>query len=184
MASPADAYDLQELLDTDVRTELPAQAVTSVTSRPPFVTVPGVYNVRDLGSAAVRPGFAYRSAVLTGIWEEGMVILRDLGITTIFDLRNPTERVKQPSPVVERVETVWEPYAVDPLPTNPSDFAGDDDGVAGFVGMYTHILEILAPTFKKVFEHIRDKPQQPFLFHCSGESHLTPPPTPFTEFLD
>lgn len=177
MASPADAYDLQELLDTDVRTELPAQAVTSVTSQPPFVTVPGVYNVRDLGSAAVRPGFAYRSAVVTGIWEEGMVILRDLGIRTIFDLRNPKERAKQPSPVVEGVETIWEPYAMDPLPTNPSDFAGDDDGVAGFVGMYSHILEILTPTFKKVFEHIRDKPQQPFLFHCSGGFHFILPVT-------
>lgn len=172
MGSPVDAYNLQQLLNTDVRTELPVQAVTSVTSQPPFITVPGVYNVRDLGSASVRPGFAYRSAVVNGIWDEGKIILRDLGVGTIFDLRNPKERAKQPSPVVEGVDIIWEPYARDPLPTNLSDFGGDDDGVSGFVGMYTHILEILTPTFRKVFEHIRDRPDQPFLFHCSGEFRL------------
>ena len=169
MGSQTDVYDLAELLATDMRTELPAHAVTSITSKPPFVAVGGLYNVRDLGSASVRPGFAYRSGALTEISEEGKAALRALGIRAIFDLRNPGERTKQPSPAIEGIETVWEPYTQEPSRTNPADFAKEEGGVSGFVAMYTQILEILTPIFTKIFEHIKDRPQQPFLFHCSGK---------------
>lgn len=170
------AHDLRELLAADIRTELPADAVAAITSQPPFVNVPGIFNLRDLGGAALRPGFAYRSGALTGISAEGKEALRALGVGAIFDLRNPGERARHPSPAIEGVETVWEPYTRDPDPVDPKDFSEEDGGVAGFVGMYAHILEISTPVFRKVFEHVRDRPQQPFLFHCTSRP-IFPPPT-------
>ena len=53
--------------------------VADVLSRPPFVSIAGVINVRDLGSyssvthpgRATRPGFLFRSAELSRITKEG-----------------------------------------------------------------------------------------------------------------
>lgn len=53
--------------------------VADILSRPPFVTVSGVINVRDLGlylstsspGHVTRPQFLYRSAELSGITKEG-----------------------------------------------------------------------------------------------------------------
>ncbi|SPO02030.1 related to protein-tyrosine phosphatase [Cephalotrichum gorgonifer] len=167
------AYNLADLLTADVRNELPSHAVNSILSQPPFATVPGVPNIRDLGRAPVRAGFPYRAGVLTGISEEGKAALRTRGVTAIFDLRNPGERAKQPSPEIEGIKTVWEPYTRDPTPPNPADFATEDGSVLAYVEMYSHILELLTPIFKKVFEHIKLRPQESFLFHCNAGKDRT-----------
>lgn len=54
--------------------------VAETLSKPPFVTIPGVINVRDLGSypsitspgLITRPGHVYRSAEISAITSEGM----------------------------------------------------------------------------------------------------------------
>ena len=50
-------------------------------SQPPFVTVPGVVNVRDLGSyptsypgMITKPRFLFRSGEVSAITEEGTII--------------------------------------------------------------------------------------------------------------
>lgn len=56
--------------------------VADVLSRPPFVSIPGVINVRDLGSypsatysgRITKPEYLYRSAELSGITPEGKLI--------------------------------------------------------------------------------------------------------------
>ncbi|KAB8240005.1 protein-tyrosine phosphatase-like protein [Aspergillus flavus] len=166
-------YNPQEHLTTDIRTEIPAETVTTITSQAPFVTIPGLFNIRDLSSGNLRPGYAYRSGVLANISDEGKTSLRNLGISTIFDLRRPDERTKSPSPVIEGVETVWEPYIREPGPINPLDFKEEDQGVSGFLSMFMCIMEISTPIFRKVFLHIRDCPQRPFLFHCSAGKDRT-----------
>lgn len=53
--------------------------VQDVLSKPPFVSLPGVINVRDLGhypsnlaqGLVTRPNYLFRSAELSGITEEG-----------------------------------------------------------------------------------------------------------------
>jgi hypothetical protein len=63
---------------------LDASYVAEVLSKPPFVTVPGVINVRDLGllpsatfpGKITRPRHLYRSAELSGILPEGSFVNR------------------------------------------------------------------------------------------------------------
>jgi len=106
--------------------------VADVLSRPPFVSIAGVINVRDLGSYpsvthpghTTRPGFLFRSAELSRITKEGpslshvsqLVVghiacvgeaqLKALGITKVFDLRSDFEIQKYNShqPVIDGVE--------------------------------------------------------------------------------
>lgn len=45
-----------------------------ILSKPPFVTIDGVHNVRDVGQitpSSVRAGYVYRSAEICGITETG-----------------------------------------------------------------------------------------------------------------
>ena len=90
------------------------QTVRSVVSKPPFVTVEGVHNLRDLGgyvagdSRIVRPGYTFRSAALSKISERGKEQLRNLGVKKIFDLRaaNEVDILKSIPPTIEGVEIV------------------------------------------------------------------------------
>jgi len=57
--------------------------VQDVLSKPPFVPLQGVINVRDLGQypsstekgQITKPGYLFRAAELSGITEEGMTIV-------------------------------------------------------------------------------------------------------------
>lgn len=53
--------------------------VANTLSNPPFVPIPGVCNVRDLGSypaitpnVVTKPGYAYRAAEISSITKEGV----------------------------------------------------------------------------------------------------------------
>ena len=113
--------------------------VADVLSRPPFVQISGVCNVRDLGSyptttpnLITKPGYAFRGAEISHITEHGIsasilssqaswhllmsVILgiqqmRALGITTVFDLRSDPEMQKYstPIPTIEGVHILRTP---------------------------------------------------------------------------
>lgn len=170
-------YNIPKLVATDIRTQIPGEIVDSIMSRPPFVAIPGVVNARDISGYAsgssqspVRSGFAYRSGALGKVSPEGRVfLLRQLGITVIFDLRHQGERMQSPSPDIEGIQTIWAPYTYTPVPVDPRDFAHGDEGASGYAKLYLEIMKVSGPIFQKVFEHIRDAPQQPFLFHCSGK---------------
>lgn len=166
---------IREVLNTDIRTPIPQALVTRITSMPPFIPIQGVTNFRDVShdGNGLRPGFVYRSGNFSDIWGPGKsVIATELGITTIFDLRNEGERQKAPAPSITGVKTIWLPYGARPATLNLGDFAGPDRGAAGFVKMYFGILEAAAPCFTEIFKHIRDNPNDPFIVHCSGMFHV------------
>ncbi|KAJ3574782.1 hypothetical protein NP233_g1538 [Leucocoprinus birnbaumii] len=93
--------------------------VAQVLSKPPFVTVPGVINVRDLGllpsatypGKMTKPRYLYRSAEISGVLPEGKKLFKELNITTVFDLRSDTEirKYNSPLPEIDGVEIVHIP---------------------------------------------------------------------------
>lgn len=68
-------------------------------SENPFIDVEGIYNFRDIGGYtidqdplySVRRGFIFRCANTGKVKPNGMDKIRDLGVTTIFDLRSTSE---------------------------------------------------------------------------------------------
>ena len=77
----------------------------------PTRDVEGIYNFRDIGGYAIdgvpeysfRRGFIFRCANTGNITSNGMQQLRDLGVTTIFDLRSSSEieRTQDFAPITE-----------------------------------------------------------------------------------
>lgn len=65
---------------------LDPEYVQDVLSKPPFVNLPGVFNVRDLGNlpsavyegCVTKPKFIFRSAELSSITEEGELFCNQL----------------------------------------------------------------------------------------------------------
>lgn len=55
---------------------LDAKTAYGILSKPPFVKIHGVHNVRDLGrinGSMVKPGYVYRSAEICGVAEHGEI---------------------------------------------------------------------------------------------------------------
>ncbi len=77
----------------------------------PFINVQGIFNFRDIGGCAIdqEPPYSlrrhsiFRCANPGKATAEGMQQIRDLGITTIFDLRSPNEieRTKDFAPTAD-----------------------------------------------------------------------------------
>ena len=97
---------------------------------PPFVPVEGIHNFRDIGGYpsttraaegegpySIRRNFIFRGAEPSKVTPTGVQKLRDLGITTIFDLRSGPEikKLEKTMPVVEieGVRRVWVPVPQD-----------------------------------------------------------------------
>ncbi|KAL3461982.1 protein-tyrosine phosphatase-like protein [Aspergillus heterothallicus] len=181
----AGTYNLQDLVETDIKSALPADIVAEIVSQAPFATVPGIFNLRDISNATttgsahpviLRSGFVYRSAApLSTLPDGGDAALATLGIKKIYDLRRPDERTKKPSPVIEGVEVIWIPDTLDGKPpVSATEPVPDPErSTERLIAMYTSYLVSHAPVYKAVFEHIRDEPEKPFLFHCSAGKDRT-----------
>ncbi|KAJ8593152.1 hypothetical protein M405DRAFT_786434 [Rhizopogon salebrosus TDB-379] len=160
--------------------------VADVLSKPPFVQIPGVCNVRDIGSyptatpnVVIKPGYAYRSAELSSITEEGARKLVSLGILTVFDLRSDPEMRKysSPIPVIEGVEVVPTPvfknedYSPEKLAKRFELYATGT--TEAFMILYSQILDHGGSAFGSILRHVRDKPNSPFIFHCTAGKDRT-----------
>ena len=174
------AAELAALSRTDVRSPLPQEQVQAVLQAAPFVVVPGTFNTRDLGlvpttagagastEARIRPGFAFRTGSLGGLGAEGQAALRDrLGIRRIFDLRSVREHATQPDPEIDGITVVRTPSQEGDAVVELGDFIAGE-GEAGYERMYLDVLRLYREGFRAILEHVRDRPTEPFLFHCNG----------------
>ncbi|KAJ6160682.1 hypothetical protein N7470_004078 [Penicillium chermesinum] len=167
-----DAENVQDVLRTDLTTAIPDSIRSKIVSLPPFITVPGVSNFLTILNYAQASYIAL--GISSDISDEGKeVISKDLGVTTIFDLRNSSERERAPSPDIPGTVTIWEPYGHRPASINLRDFAKEDYGITGFEKMYTGILDASQPILTHIFTHIRDEPNDPFIYHCSAGKDRT-----------
>ncbi|KAJ7284058.1 protein-tyrosine phosphatase-like protein [Mycena rebaudengoi] len=170
--------DLEPLDSTFVEEQL---------SRPPFVTISGVINVRDLGglpsdaypNLCTKPRLMYRAAELSGITEEGKAQFKQLGISQIFDLRSSTEIEKYNSsnPPIEGVTDTHVPvfkredYSPEMMAKRYQLYASGK--TEAFMELYSQILDHGGPSFSTILRHVRDRPDQPFLFHCTAGKDRT-----------
>ncbi|KAF4807504.1 Arginine metabolism regulation protein II [Colletotrichum siamense] len=171
MASDSDCSPAQllEHARTDVRLPVAEPFLSAVLTRPPFINVTGTFNTRDVGlvpGSPIRKGYVFRSGALENLDNVGkQQIAGQLGIKRIFDLRTRHEREKYPEPDVPGCDIMWIPNSFNNT-VDINDFVSGG-GEEGYCKMYMDIMEIYAPTLKIVLEHVRDRPQEPFLFHCA-----------------
>lgn len=165
---------LTTLSQTDIRTPIPPSTLLPTISSPPFIALPGTFNTRDLGlvpSSTLRPSLVYRSGALSHLaaTPDGATTLATrLGVKHVFDLRSEQEHNSDPDPEVPGVRNSWLPTADKDASLDLADFV-DGEGEAGYVKMYMDVLNVYREPFKAVLEHIRDVPDEPLLFHCTGE---------------
>ncbi|KAG5654585.1 hypothetical protein H0H81_011560 [Sphagnurus paluster] len=161
--------------------------VANILSHPPFVTIDGVINVRDLGSypsetspgSVTRPRFLFRSAELSSITVEGQEKLRALGITKVFDLRSDTEihKYNTPQPEIDGIEIVRAPvfqtedYSPEMMAKRYQLYASGK--TEAFMELYSQILDHGGPSFGAILRHIRDRPSEGCIFHCTAGKDRT-----------
>ncbi|KAG5350481.1 hypothetical protein C0989_010836 [Termitomyces sp. Mn162] len=161
--------------------------VAEVLSRAPFVTIDGVINVRDLGlypsetnpGQITRPRLLYRSAELSGISEEGEQQLKALNVCKVFDLRSDTEirKYNTPQPDIDGVEVLHTPvfrkedYSPEMMAKRYQLYASGK--TEAFMELYSQILDNGGSSFGTILRHIRDKPTEGCIFHCTAGKDRT-----------
>ncbi|KAF5363895.1 hypothetical protein D9756_000217 [Leucocoprinus leucothites] len=161
--------------------------VADVLSKPPFVTIPGVINVRDLGlypsatfpGKMTKPRHLYRSAEISGILPEGKKLFKELNINKVFDLRSDTEirKYNTPLPEIDGVEIVHVPvfktvdYSPEMMAKRFQLYASGK--TEAFMELYSQILDHGGSAFGSILRHVRDKPNEGCLFHCTAGKDRT-----------
>ncbi|KXH66556.1 hypothetical protein CSAL01_13561, partial [Colletotrichum salicis] len=116
-------------------------------SAPPFIPVPELINIRDLGAvpgSGVRPGLVYRCGML------------EVATQNPQALDWPATNVKH----------IFDSAGVH-SPPDLDDFV-EAGGEVGLRKAYLKVLNLYGPIYRAILEHVRDKPEEPFLFHCTG----------------
>ncbi|GES56964.1 tyrosine phosphatase [Aspergillus terreus] len=171
--------DLVNLAERDLFDPIPEDTLDQALTTPPFISVPGTFNVRDLGrfgAPYIRPGRVYRSGTLAYLTEDGKKQLHaDMGVRLILDLRAVGERASMPAPDIPGVKVAWIPSEGAQQPLDLKDFVGEKGGERGYTKMYLEILDVYAPSYRYALEHIRDEADSNsgILFHCSAGKDRT-----------
>ena len=176
--APDNVRNLNALVTTPITTPLATADVSAMFSSPPFVSIPGTFNVRDLSGhplfpTAVAHKLAYRAGSLERLTPEGQNAIKSLGIHTIFDLRSLKERNEFPTAAMEAVEIIWTPSTLDNETTAEAQARKQREGVFSLLTMYMDMLETHSAAFAVVLKHFAAHPAEPFLFHCTAGKHRT-----------
>lgn len=163
---------------------------------PRIKEVDGIANFRDIGGwtitnptfpigsnphvrCYVRPGFIFRCANTVGLTESGAAALQQLNVTTVYDLRSIDECDKDGVPSGLKSMNIERHHA--PVFRN-EDYSPQLIALRlsnlitswhTYVLIYDHMLEQGADLFRIMFEHVRDHPDRPFVFHCTAGKDRT-----------
>ncbi|SGZ57139.1 CIC11C00000005204 [Sungouiella intermedia] len=159
-------------------------------------TVDGIANFRDVGGWKInaptfhtatqpgtcyymRPGYLFRCANTIDISETGAEALKNLGIRSVYDLRSIQECEKDGvSPLFETVDVERfhapvfrnEDYSPQLIAVRLSHLI---TSWHTYVNIYEHMLDSGTSLFRTMFEHIRDHPDRPLVFHCTAGKDRT-----------
>ncbi|KDQ17048.1 hypothetical protein BOTBODRAFT_30437 [Botryobasidium botryosum FD-172 SS1] len=164
----------------------PEQVLLQLSTHP-FVSIEGVFNVRDLGGypSTTHPDHitkssrVFRAGEISRITDAGKAQLRALGITKIFDLRSDAEIKKFGTtlPSIDGVEIVPVPvykvmdYSEQAMKQMYEEFA--DGTPKGFLTSYLDILVTGVEPIEAILKHIRDRPNEGCLFYCTAGKDRT-----------
>lgn len=136
--------------------------------------VDGIANFRDIGGwnllndEYIRPNFLFRSATPVWVTEEGRKAIRKLNIKMVFDFRSVEERERDGVLQMEGVEVVHLPvFTENGSPQNLMVlYRNLITSWATYKDIYRDMLEQGINSFKTVFQFIKDRPKDGFLYHC------------------
>lgn len=168
---------------------------------PPFIPVEGVPNFRELGgydcasdstsAVVLRRHYLFRCATLAQITPQGThTLTHDLNINTLYDLRSQPEInsvLKTAGPAGLEVAGVTrhftpvykdEDYSPVALARKYAMYTAPDEDPAhgysaGFVHAYRDIAQHAGPAYRTILEHVRDRPTEPLIFHCTAGKDRT-----------
>ncbi|KAF4969270.1 hypothetical protein FSARC_3476 [Fusarium sarcochroum] len=163
--------EFEALTAIHARDPIPLETLTPAINSRPFIPTRSLINIRDLGAvpgSAIRPGRIFRSGMLDAAAADPEAISwLAANVKTVFDLRSEEERATYPSPEIPGVKFVYyERVAYYPSSPDPAGFAVDD-GSTAWRAQLLAVVAAYKPTIRAVLEHVRDKPEEPFLFHCT-----------------
>jgi len=167
-------------------------AATTTIPSPPFVSIEGILNFRDLGgyavssaldSQSIRRNVIYRCGEPNRVTLDGIAKLRSLGITHAYDLRSTTEIEKNIAAgrggTVEwdGCERVFAPvfnekdYSPENIAIRYKDYASE--GTEGFTRAYADILSSAPPSYRRILLHIANETDTPLIIHCTAGKDRT-----------
>lgn len=162
---------LEALAATDVKDPIPPEQLLPALTSTPFVPTRSLINIRDVGAvpgSALPSGRIFRCGTLDMAARDPEAIAwLSANVKRVFDLRKPSERAKAPSPDVPGVENVWLDQEGEYEAPRLEDFAVGG-GERAWQAQYLDIARTYKPTVRAILEHVRDRPAEPFLFHCTG----------------
>ncbi|KAM3066559.1 hypothetical protein ACMFMG_002273 [Clarireedia jacksonii] len=157
---------------------------------PPFITVGGIPNFRDLGgyptssaSHSIRQKVVYRCAEPQKVTKDGIATMQELGITHIYDLRSQNEIERNEKAgrggIVEweGCQRVFAPvfpaqdYSPERLAIRYRDYASA--GTEGFTRAYLDILNNAPPSYRTILLHLANEPSKPLIVHCTAGKDRT-----------
>ncbi|OSD08214.1 hypothetical protein PYCCODRAFT_1421218 [Trametes coccinea BRFM310] len=162
--------------------------VASTLCSPPFISIEGAFNARDFGAgcrvsdsaARVRPRRLYRAGELSRMTARGVEQLRALGVNTVFDLRTDDECARMDTemkhlggleivrlPITQHAKFRSHPRNIHRL----KGFAENE--LNAFLEAYTTILKCNSSCLERVLLHLRDRPLEPCVIHCTAGKDRT-----------
>lgn len=163
--------ELDAIASTDVRENIPEKEVSRALNSDPFIPIRLPINARDLGKVSgsrIAPNRIFRCGNF-GVGEDdpaGIAWVQG-NVRRVFDLRTARECLSMPSPEIPGVERVWREREVESTRLRLEEFV-EGDGSEGWGIRYLETLLFLKPIYAEVFRHIRDRPNESFMFHCTG----------------
>ena len=181
-------------LDQTFLSPLDPMVLSQHLDSPPFITVDGAANVRDIGNLQAvvrlsgsshtgrwktRPGRVLRSAQLSHLRPPGKETLQALNLKAIFDFRSKFEidtygapLVSLPGSQVYHVPIVPDDYFI-PKEIERREREYERVGDEALLNEYKSFLEHGGTGLGTVFRYLRDHPNDLILVHCASKSYAT-----------
>ncbi|KAK4693756.1 hypothetical protein P7C71_g3699, partial [Lecanoromycetidae sp. Uapishka_2] len=144
--------------------------------QPKLVSLKGIFKFHSIApshdQSTTRPTYIFRSAQPYNVTDGDIRILREIGITTIFDLRSDAEIVETSKAIPLRDLNDLKRVSVPVFETSETNVTGRlmtylQNDTQTVMEAYARMLAAGSKCFQLIFLHIRNKPEQACLIHCA-----------------